>query len=119
MIGTRIDHYEIDAFLGAGGMGNVYRAHDVVLGRPVALKFIKRSEGTDTKRFFQEARSASALNHPNIITIYEIVESAEGYFIAMELVEGETLRAVVGRDVSPNTLVRIGEQVARALTVAH
>jgi tRNA A-37 threonylcarbamoyl transferase component Bud32/tetratricopeptide (TPR) repeat protein len=122
VIGKAIGHYCIDAFLGAGGMGDVYKAHDSILGRRVALKFLKRDTAesqASVARFIQEAKAASALNHPNIITIYEVFETAEGHFIAMELVEGETLRALIGRDVSLPTFVRVGEQIARALAVAH
>ena len=96
--GTRLGAYEILASLGAGGMGEVYRAKDARLSREVAIKVLPAELAGDTERlarFEQEARSASALNHPNIVTIYE-VGSAEGVsYIAMELVDGKTLRDLV------------------------
>jgi serine/threonine protein kinase len=89
--GTRLGSYEIVAPLGAGGMGEVYRARDARLGREVALKVLPAEVSADTdrlSRFEQEARAASALNHPNIIAIYEIGESDRISYIAMELVDG-------------------------------
>src|SRR5688572_7598569 len=114
--GAAVAHYQILGRLGAGGMGEVYKAHDTVLGRSVALKVLPphlvRNEER-TRRFVQEARSASSLNHPNIITIYEIGESpvtaADGssipgatpiHYIAMELVEGVTLKHRIHDDAA-------------------
>ncbi len=121
--GTKIGPFKIQWVLGAGGMGEVYRARDERLGRNVALKFLSGRLASDqmgVDRFIREARAASALNHPNIITIFEIGESDAGRFIAMELIEGFTLRTLLttGRP-SPDTVMRLSEQIARALAVAH
>src|SRR5437764_12609046 len=93
--GIRINHYEIRSHLGSGGMGEVYYAVDTRLSRPIALKLLS-SELTAHKdrlnRFKQEARATSALNHPNIITIYDIGQTDSGYYIASELIDGVTLR---------------------------
>src|SRR5262249_45184049 len=95
MIGQEVGAYKIVDWLGAGGMGEVYLAEDTRLGRKAALKFLPRYFTTDkvqVRRFEQEARAASALNHPNILTVYEIGESAGTQFIAAEYIEGRTLR---------------------------
>ncbi len=101
-IGSRLGPYEILAPLGSGGMGEVYRARDARLGREVALKVLpsELSENADRlSRFEQEARAASALNHPNIVTVHDIGRSDSTSYIAMELVEGRTLRELsVPRD---------------------
>ena len=122
--GKRVGRYEIRSKLGVGGMGEVYLAHDSALGRDVALKVLpaELSENSDRRtRFRQEARAASALNHPNILTIYEIGESEEGWFIATELVTGETLRQLIRREKQLPVLqaVKIAEQIAGALSAAH
>src|SRR5436309_2787354 len=96
--GARLGPYEIRGPLGAGGVGEVYQAVDPRLGRDVALKVLSESAIEDagaTQRFLREARATSALNHPNVITIYEIGEFERGRFIAMELVRGRTLRAFI------------------------
>lgn len=119
--GTHVGPYEVRGLLGQGGMGEVYRAYDARLGRELALKLLPShhdSEDGAVERFVREARAASALNHPNVITIYEIGEADAGRFIAMELVHGTTLRAV-GERAATEQLMRIGAQVARALAVAH
>ncbi len=93
--GTRFDHYEIRGLLGEGGMGEVYRARDTRLDRVVALKLLPAALTQDpdrVRRFIQEAKAVSALNHPNIVTIHEIGDCDAGRFIVMELVQGRTLR---------------------------
>ncbi len=122
MTARTVSHYRIIAKLGAGGMGEVYAAEDPRLGRKVALKFLSSSTSGDqdrVRRFIREAKAASALNHPNIITIYDIGESDEGRFIAMEMVEGRTLRSLMAEPVDFESIARIGSQIARALAVAH
>lgn len=123
MIGQTITHYRILSRLGAGGMGEVYLAEDTQLGRQVAIKLLP-AELTKSqerlRRFVQEAKAASALNHPNILTIHEIGEDGGTHFMATEFVEGETLRKRMAR--SPLTLrevLDIGMQVASALVAAH
>jgi len=121
--GTRLGPYEILAPLGAGGMGEVYRARDERLGREVAIKVLLAELSLDAsrvKRFEKEARSASALNHPNIVTVYEI-GSADGVsFIAMEVVEGKTLRGLMSDGPPPiKKLLQIAPQVADGLARAH
>src|SRR3972149_9704371 len=100
MIGKTISHYKITDNIGEGGMGVVYKAQDLTLDRIVALKFLPPhiAQSTEEKtRFLHEARSASALNHPNASTIYAIEEAPEGIFIAMEYVEGKTLRQQIDK----------------------
>ena len=118
-----IGGYQILSFVGAGGMGKVYRARDLKLGREVALKILERSSAGDpagVRRFEAEARSASALNHPNIVTIYGVGEDGDVVFIAMELVAGRTLREICAPCVAPLTQVMDwAVQLADALAAAH
>src|SRR2546426_2673387 len=121
--GKRLGPYEVLALLGAGGMGEVYRARDTRLGREVAIKVLPAALSSDPerlKRFEREARSASSLNHPNIITIYDIGTSESTSYIAMELVDGKPLRARLLEGVLPlRELLQIAAQVADGLAKAH
>ena len=121
--GTRFDRYEIIAPLGRGGMGEVYTARDTQLGRQVALKFLPELFTADRgrlARFAQEARAASALNHPNIITIHEIGQADGTYYIATELVAGETLRQrLVRAPLAIEEALEIAAQTCAALAAAH
>ncbi len=122
MISQKLLHYLILQKLGAGGMGEVYLAEDTRLGRKVALKLLPAAFTTNNervRRFEQEARAASALNHPNIITIHEIGQTEAGRFIVMEFVEGRTLREMIGKLPVMELLSAWGAQIARALGVAH
>jgi predicted ATPase/tRNA A-37 threonylcarbamoyl transferase component Bud32 len=121
--GSKLGSFEIIALLGSGGMGEVYRARDTRLDRPVAIKILP-SELSESRnrlqRFEQEARSASALNHPNIITIYELGQDGQHHFIVMELVEGKTLRKVLDSGLLPiGKSIEIASQVAEGLCKAH
>jgi serine/threonine protein kinase len=121
--GAKLGRYEIRKKIGAGGMGEVFLAHDLELDRPAALKVLPAEFCCNlerVQRFKQEARAASALNHPNIITIYEIAEVEERLFIATEFIDGETLRQKIEKnDLTVFDAVTIAEQVASALAVAH
>src|SRR6266480_339912 len=120
---SRLGPYEVLAPLGAGGMGEVWRARDTRLGREVAIKVLPRELAADQdrlRRFEKEARSASALNHPNIVTIYDIGSADSVSYIAMERVEGSTLRELlVAGPLSVKKLLQISTQVADGLAEAH
>src|ERR1043166_3852540 len=121
MIGTTISHYKILEKLGEGGMGVVYKAEDTTLKRTVALKFLPQhvsASETDKARFLLEAQAAAALNHPNICTIYGIEEQDGQTFIAMEFVDGQTLREKQGT-INLGKAIEIGIQIADGLAVAH
>jgi serine/threonine-protein kinase len=122
-LGTKLGRYEVRSKIGEGGMGEVYLAQDVKLDRKVALKILPAEFAVNQnrmRRFVQEAKAASALNHPNIITIYEIEETESGHFIATEFIEGETLRARMRRaTIKLGETLDIGAQIASALSAAH
>ncbi|MBK7600210.1 MAG: serine/threonine protein kinase [Acidobacteria bacterium] len=121
--GTKFGQYEILGPLGAGGMGEVWRARDTSLNRELAIKILPATFAQDTdrlRRFEQEAKAASALNHPNIITIYEIGEVNEVHYIATELIDGETIRRKMRHGkLSVYEAIEIAIQMASALATAH
>src|SRR6266536_1415357 len=122
--GSTLSHYRIVSKIGAGGMGEVYLAQDTRLDRKVAIKFLHEDFSKDADklgRFIQEAKAASALNHPNILTVYEIGEVDGKNYIATELIDGKTLRAhLTDKESLPlNTILKIGVQVSEALSAAH
>ncbi len=126
LIGKKVSHYRVLEIIGGGGMGMVYKAEDLKLGREVALKFLPEELATDPialKRFEREAQTASALNHPNICTIYEIEEHEGQPFIVMELLEGETLRNRISAsepgEIPMVEVIDIGMQIANGLQAAH
>jgi eukaryotic-like serine/threonine-protein kinase len=124
MVGRSISHYRIDAELGRGGMGVVYRAHDEILRRDVALKILTEpltGAGDIRARVLAEARAASALNHPAIVTVYEVGETEGSLFIVMELLAGKTLRLCLSQEgpFEPRNLARLGSYAASALHEAH
>ncbi len=122
-IGAKLGAYTIVASIGAGGMGEVYRAHDSKLGRDVAIKVLPPEFSADSdrlQRFNREARSASALNHPNIVTIYELGQDGSTHYIAMELIEGKTLRELLlDRSLPVRKAIEFAAQIAEGLAKAH
>jgi serine/threonine protein kinase/tetratricopeptide (TPR) repeat protein len=123
VIGQTVSHYRIHAKLGEGGMGAVYRAQDLSLGREVALKFLPADMAVDPqarKRLLREAQAASRLNHPNIATIYEVNEWEDAPFISMEFVTGQTLKQILPRGgLAPAQFLGIARQIAEGLQEAH
>jgi serine/threonine protein kinase len=122
LVGRTLSHYQVLSLLGAGGMGEVYLARDPRLDRTVALKILPGELAADAdrmQRFTREAKAASALNHPNVATIYDVGESDGISFIVMEHVEGETLLARISRRITPREVVDIAVQAADALDLAH
>jgi serine/threonine protein kinase len=123
--GTKLGRYEIRSKIGSGGMGEVYLAEDTKLDRQVALKVLLNEVAGDedrVRRFVREAKAASALNHPNILTVYEIGETDDGtYYIATELIDGKSLRDYLAHNepMPLNRILKIAAQVAEALSAAH
>ena len=118
-----ISHYRVEQMIGRGGMGEVYRAVDTRLGRPVAIKLMRESKGDSAltiQRFLREARAASALNHPNIVVVHDIGETDDGHhYIVQEFIDGATLRDQMDGQSTAATVVDVGRQIARALAAAH
>src|ERR1700761_5569542 len=116
--GTQLGPYEVISLLGAGGMGEVYRARDARLNRTVALKILPPQVAADRgrrQRFEHEARAASALNHPNIVSVYDIGEQDGVAYIVSELIDGESLRDMIQRGpIPPSRVIDLGAQIAAA-----
>ena len=123
LVGRTLAHYRINTAIGAGGMGEVYRATDMKLGRDVALKILPPGVGSDPERlarFQREARAVAALNHPNVVTVYSVEESDGVHFLTMELIEGQSLDRVIPANGLPvERIVEIAGPLAEALAAAH
>ena len=121
--GSHLGPYAVEDLIGRGGMGEVYRAHDTRLDRPVALKVLPQEFSTDADRlarFTQEARTTALLNHPNIIAVYDVGTHLGVPFVVSELLDGETLRARIARGhLSVRTALGYGVELARGLVAAH
>ena len=119
-VGSCIANYDVTALIGEGGMGQVYQAHDPTLQRTVAIKVLAKQDSDASTRLLQEARAASALNHPHICTIYQVGEHEGQAFVVMEHVEGKPLSALIPADgLPPESVIRHGMQIADALAHAH
>ena len=120
-IGTKLGPYEVIAKIGEGGMGEVYKAHDTRLDRPVALKFVRRpGDPRGAQQLLREARAASALNHPSVCTIHEVGESGADAYIVMEFIEGVALSDRIAAGPIPSEdVLAIGGQIAAAMVHAH
>ncbi|MGC2764357.1 MAG: protein kinase, partial [Candidatus Acidiferrum sp.] len=123
MVGQTLAHYRINAAIGAGGMGEVYRATDTKLRREIALKILPTDMARDPERlarFQREARTVAALNHPNIVTIYSVEEADGVHFLTMELVEGHSLKRYITEGGMPvEQIVEIARALGEALAAAH
>src|SRR4030095_688270 len=122
LVGQTLNQYQVLSLVGVGGMGEVYRARDTTLGRDVAIKVLPAgfTSGTDRLRLEREARAASALNHPNILTIYEIRQADEHLFIAAEFIDGETLRERLRKGrMKLGDVLDVAIQIANALSADH
>jgi predicted ATPase len=123
MLPLTLNHYRLEELIGRGGMGEVYRAVDTRLQRPVAVKLMRESKGEigfAVHRFLREARAASALNHPNIVVVHDIGETDDGrHYIVQEFIDGATLRAKMEGETTLATVIDVGRQIAKALAAAH
>jgi serine/threonine protein kinase len=123
MIGQTVSHYKILEKLGSGGMGQVYLADDLNLGRKVAIKFLSEhltKDKENVERFEREAKAAATLNHPNIVTVYDIAEDDNQTFIVMEYISGESLRDKINRGIlNLNEIINLCHQICDGLQEAH
>lgn len=123
LVGRTLAHYQISSIIGAGGMGEVYRATDTKLARDIALKVLPLEMASDPDRlarFEREARAVAALNHPNVVTVYSVEESDNVHFITMELIVGQPLDRLISANGLPtDRIIEIASAVAEALAAAH